>query len=147
MAERFEWAFIVYLSFPRLSDSVATGPWDMFMFCSQKCCKNKKIFNKIDDRRRYNLWERNGWQNRRIKHYLQFGIPLYNLNFVSFYFLTHNQTFDFPKVSMLRLWNTKTSASLYGMLVGKIKYVLFGDTTSRTLKVSKNMAKKHVYAI
>lgn len=36
---------------------------------------------------------------------------------------------------MLRQWNTKISASQYGMLEVKIKSDLFGDITFRTLKV------------
>jgi len=49
-------------------------------------------------------------------------------------FLIFKFLFYFPQVSMLKQWNTKTSASQYGTWVARTKSGLCGDITSRTHK-------------
>ncbi|KAI9070497.1 hypothetical protein K1719_047540 [Acacia pycnantha] len=44
-------------------------------------------------------------------------------------------TISSKRGSMWRLWNTKTLASLFGMLGAKIRFVLCGGITSRTHRV------------
>ncbi|RVW97875.1 hypothetical protein CK203_021343 [Vitis vinifera] len=44
----------------------------------------------------------------------------------------------FTQDLMWRLWNIRTLALLSGMLVARTRFVLCGDTTSRTLRVSSS---------